>query len=333
MILLVGAGAVGTVAAAYLSAAGREPLRLYLREKDRAGIMAAPQLQVDTVDGQLLLSAPKPELTGTLDLSGVDYLFICVKFADLEPLLDSLPAGTAFPSTCTVVSTLNGIEPLRILKRRLPRARVVPMTIMFNAQMLGPLHAQITTKPIIVIGSDEDRLLSSFGVSGMKVQRARGEAAAWGKLLINLANAVCALTHSTFEDLLSRSDMRRIYVAVLDEAVGLLEEARIPYKLPMPVSYRAFRGMLLHAGPVSWWIAQIKNGVRKGSYPSMVADVEKGRITEVAQLNGEVVRLGAERNIATPVASKIVHLTELMLGKSPPVYLTPAELLNELRLQ
>lgn len=106
------------------------------------------------------------------------------------------------------------------------------MSVMFNARMLGPLHAQITT----------------------------------------------------FEDLFTRAEMRRIYVAVLDEAVALLEQAGTPYQLPMPVSYRTYRWMLLHAGPLAWWIAKTKNGVRSGSYPSMVADVEKGRTTEVAQL-------------------------------------------------
>jgi len=326
MVLIVGAGSVGTVLATYLAAAGKEPVHIVMRDKDRAGMGAAQHLRVNRVDGHALLQAPKPALVGTLDLSGVDYLFLCVKFADLEPLLDQLPADADFPSHCTVVSTLNGIEPLRVLKRRLPTARIAPISVMYNAQLLGPLHAQITTKPMLVVGSDDPRLLSAFDGTGMRVQQARGESAVWGKLLINLANAVCALTHTTFEDLFTRAEMRRIYVAVLDEAVGLLETAGIAYQLPMPVSYTTYRRMLLHAGPLSWWIAQIKNGVRSGSYPSMVADVEKGRTTEVAQLNGEVVRLGVQHQVATPVASKIMALVQAMAGQAPPVYLTPLQL-------
>jgi 2-dehydropantoate 2-reductase len=327
MILLVGAGAVGSVLATYLAAAGREPLQLYARAKDRAALDAAPALRVDAPDGRTLLTAPRPVLATTLDLAGVDYLLICVKFGALEKLLDELPP---IPPTCTVVSTLNGIEPLRLLKRRLPQARVLPMTIMYNAQLLGPLHGQLTTKPIVVIGGDDARLAAAFTGSGLRVMRAQGEAAVWGKLLINLANAVCALTHTTFKDLFTDRDLRRVYVAVLDEAVGLLERAGIPYQLPMPIPYRVYRWMLLRAGPLPWWIAQLKNGVREGSYPSMVADVEQGRRTEVAQLNGEIARLGAERGSATPVAAKIVEWIGALEGRVPPPYLTPAQLRGQL---
>ncbi len=333
MILIVGAGAVGTVLATYLSAAGKEPVHVVMRDKDRAGMAAAQRLQVDRVNGHALLKAPKPVLVDTLDLSGVDYLFLCVKFAGLGPLLDQLPADADFPRGCTVVSTLNGIEPLRLLKRRLPNVRITPISVMYNAQLLGPLHAQITTKPILVAGTNDARLLSAFGATGMQVRQAQGEAAVWGKLLINLANAVCALTHTTFEDLFTRFDMRRIYVAVLDEAVGLLEHAGIAYQLPMPVSYTVYRRMLLHAGPLAWWVAQIKNGVRSGSYPSMVADVEKGRTTEVAQLNGEVVRLGVQHQVATPVARAMVQLVDGLAGQAPPRYLTPVALQQALGLR
>jgi 2-dehydropantoate 2-reductase len=332
MILIVGAGAVGTVLATYLSVAGKEPVHLFMRDKDRAEMAAAQQVRVDTIDGKTLIHRPKPILVDTLDLTGVDYLFLCVKFADLLPLLDQLPVAADFPSSCTIVSTLNGIEPLRVLKRRLPNVRTTPISIMYNAQLLGVLHARITTKPIVVLSGDDLRLKSAFGVAGstadtgIKVLQAQGESAVWGKLLINLANAVCALTHTTFEDLFTRAEMRHIYVAVLDEAVSLLARAGIAYQLPMPVTYAIYRWMLLYAGPLSWWIAQRKNGVRSGSYPSMVADVEKGRVTEVTQLNGEVVRLGVQHQVKTPVASKIVALVEGMAGQAPPVYLTPLQL-------
>jgi 2-dehydropantoate 2-reductase len=327
MMLLIGAGAVGSVLATYLGAAGREPLRLYARDKDRAALEAVPALRVDDVDGHTLCTAPRPALAPDLDLAGIDYLLLCVKYAALEKLLDQLPP---IPPSCTVVSTLNGIEPLRLLRRRLPQARILPMTIMYNAQLLGPLHGQLTTRPIVIIGGDDARLAAAFAGSGLRVQHARGEAAVWGKLLINLANAVCALTHTTFKDLFTQPDLRRAYVAVLDEAVGLLESVGIPYQLPMPLPYRGYRWMLLNGGPLPWWIAQLRNGVRAGSYPSMVADVEQGRVTEVEQLNGEIVRQGAAHGRPTPVARRIVALVEDLKGTKPPAYLTPEQLRQQL---
>jgi 2-dehydropantoate 2-reductase len=327
MILLIGAGAVGSVLITYLSRAAREPLRLYMRDKDRTAMTGAPQAQVDSVDGRPLLTAPKPELVGSTDLSGVSYLFLCVKFGDLERVLDGLPSPAEFPKSCTVVSTLNGIEALRVLRRRLPGVRIVPMTIMYNAQWLGPLHAQITTKPVVVLGGEPDaRLQASLAGSGMQVLVAQGDEAVWGKLLINLANAVCAITHSSAHELLTLPALREVFVAVLEEALTVLNQSGVAYQWPMPIPFKAYRALLKHGGPVGWWLAKTKNGLRKGSYPSMVSDVEQGRPTEVIQLNGEIARLGAEHSIDTPLASQIVSLVQELVNRKPPRYLSPEQL-------
>jgi 2-dehydropantoate 2-reductase len=327
MIVLIGAGAVGSVLITYLSRSAREPLRLYMRDKDRMALTGAAQAQVDSVDGRILLTAPKPELVGRADLSGASYLFLCVKFGDLERVLDGLPPHSEFPKSCTVVSTLNGIEALRVLRRRLTGVRIVPMTIMYNAQWLGPLHAQITTKPIVILGGEPDaRLQASLAASGMQVQVAHGDEAVWGKLLINLANTVCAITHSSVHELLTLPALRQVFAAVLEEAVAALEQSGVAYQWPLPIPFRFYRALLMHGGPVGWWLAKAKNGLRKGSYPSMVSDVELGRTTEVMQLNGEIARLGAEHGIPTPLASRIVSLVQGLGSQKPPVYLSPEEL-------
>jgi 2-dehydropantoate 2-reductase len=327
MILIVGAGAVGSVLIAYLSQAGREPLRLFMREKDRPLMTAARNAQVDSPDGARLVAAPKPALVERMDLAGVDYVFLCVKFGDLERVLDSLPASGDFPAACTVVSTLNGVEPLRVLRRRLPGVRVVPMTIMYNAQWLAPLHAQLTTHPAVVLGGEPDaRLAASLQGTGMQVQQAPGDEAVWGKLLINLANAVCALTHSSVHELLTQPQLRRVFLAVLDEAVAVLQKSGVPFQWPMPMPFPLYRALMLHGGPLVWWLARAKNGLREGSYPSMVSDVALGRSTEVLQLNGEIARQGAAHGVPTPLSHRIVELVQALAQHQPPRYLTAAEL-------
>lgn len=328
MMLVVGAGAVGTILSAYLMAAGREPLKLYVRDKDVGALQAVQHIRVEHAGaGRPPLVAPRPELTRSLSLDGIDYLLICVKFPQLDALLTQIGA---LPDRCTLVSTLNGVAALRLIRERLPQARVAPMTVMFNGQLLEPLHAQITTRPQVMIGGDDKRLLSAFAGSGMKVAQVTGESAAWGKLLINLANAICALTHTTFRDLLTQPDMRAIYVAVIDEAVQLLEHARIDYHLPMPIPYGLYRAMLAGRTPLPWWFAKLRNGLKDGAYPSMVADIDSGRATEVAQLNGEIVRMGQEHGIPTPVNATIVDLIRDIEGLVSPPYLTPAELRSRL---
>lgn len=306
MILIVGAGAVGTILATHLAAAGRD-VGLYARPKDLARYGDVAHVRTDFPDGDRpALVAPRPKLVTTLDLTGVEVLVIGVKFPDLEALLAQLP--DPIPSGCTLVSTLNGVAPLRAIRAARPAARVVPMSVMMNGQLLGPLHARLATRAEIVLGVPDPALVASFENTGMTVKTAEGEEAVWGKLLINLANAICALTRTTFKDLFLDPDLRRVYVAVLDEATGALDAAGIRWKLPLVLPYRIYRGALLHGGPTPWWFAKYRNGVREGAYPSMVADVENGRVTEVEQLNGEVVRLGHRSGFATPVNAALVEL-------------------------
>lgn len=320
MILIVGAGAVGTILTTHLAAAGRD-VRLYARPKDVGRFEAIAQVRTEFADGRPALWAPRPRLVTTLDLQGVEALVIGVKFPDLAQLVDQLPDPV--PPGCTLVSTLNGHAPLRLLREKRPAARVVPMSVMMNGQLLAPLHARLATRAEIVLGDADAALLARFEGTGMIVKVAHGDEAVWGKLLINLANAICALTRTTFKDLFCDPDLRRVYVAVLDEATGALDAARLPWKLPLVLPYRGYRWALLHGGPLPWWFAKYRNGVREGAYPSMVSDVDAGKPTEVEQLNGEIVRLGGMSGFPTPVNAKLAEL----IGKGgTPVKISPAEL-------
>lgn len=306
MMLVVGMGAVGTLLAAHLCGAGRE-LRLYTRPKDAARFAALTHLQVDFADPRTPpLRAPRPPLAESLDLTGVRHLLICVKVPDLEALLDQLP--DTLPAHCTVLCTLNGVAPLRRLRERFASSPVMPLSIMMNGQWIAPLHVRLTTRAEVVIGSHDPALRALFQNTGLAVKTAEGDTGVWGKLLINLANAICALTRTDFRALFTDPHLRRIYAAVLDEATAVLDAAGIAWKLPLVLPYPLYRWALVHGGPLPWWFAYLRNGVRAGAFPSMVADVQAGRVTEVDPLNGEIVRTGAACGVPTPVNAALVDL-------------------------
>ncbi len=326
MILIIGPGAVGTILAAHLRAAG-QPVRLLVRERSLSAYQQASEMRIERV-GRTPLVAPKPEIVTEANLAGVSLVLICVKFHDLDAALSLLPSP--LPAGVTVVSTLNGIRALQRIRHLRPFERAMALTIMFNGQWLGPLRARLTTQAQIVLGSRDAAIAEQLRGSEMKLKCAEAESAVWGKLLINLANAICALTHSTFKDLLSNPDLRAVYVAVLDEAVKLIERAGIPYQLPMPMPYPMYRRILRHGGPLPWWFAKIRNGLQEGAFPSMVADIENARHTEVDQLNGEIVRLAEQLKAPAPVNAKIVSLVQAQEGRSPAQFMTPAALRSQL---
>ncbi|HKY91936.1 MAG TPA: ketopantoate reductase C-terminal domain-containing protein [Nevskiaceae bacterium] len=324
MILIVGAGAVGTTLAAYWAAAGK-PVGLYARPKDVAAFEAVREVRVEPARaGGRAIAAPRPAVVTTLDLAGVQAVVIGVKYPALDGVIADLPER--LPAGCTLVSTLNGMESVRRLRERFPGAPVAAMSVMFNAQLLGPLHTQITTRPEIVLGSREPALVALLGGCGLVMTTAEGEATAWGKLLINLANPICALTHLTFRDLFLDRDLKRVYTAILDEATGALGAAGIRFHVPLLVPYTTYRWMLLHGGPLPWWFAKLKNGLNEKVYPSMVSDVEAGRPTEIDQLNGEIVRVGREAGFPTPLNAQLVDWVQAARGQAPPRYRSARDL-------
>lgn len=319
--LIVGAGSVGTVLAAYLIKAGHE-VKFYVRPERKAEYEMVKELQMRPVGKGHTIVTPRPLITDRFVLEDLDVLFLCVKHPALPAILDQLPK--LLPEGLILVPCLNGVGLTDILYKRFPSAEVAQLTIMFNARIESPLSAVLTTRPEVQFNTDHESLLHMFNGSGMHVSRV-DNAAEWGKLLINLNNAVCGTTHTTFKDLLTNKTLTGVFVKVMDEAIATYENAGIDYTLPVPVPYGLYRWILLNGGPIAWWIAKKKNGLTDEAFPSMAADIKAGKKTEVEQLNGVIVELGNEHEVATPVNSKLVDIIH-QLEQGERQTLTPEEL-------
>lgn len=309
MFNIIGAGAVGSSLMAYLVAAGHE-VRLYARSKDEPTFAACDSVRVQTVKGGQVRVA-RPALTASLLNNDCPVLVLATKFAALDALIQQLrDEGAGDGADWCLLSTLNGISSLPKLRRAFPAAQVLPLTIMFNAQLTAPLQTTLTTKPRVVLGGGGSAvaLLQALKRTELTVQSAAGEQAVYGKLLINLGNALGTLTHSTFRDLFSDPALRRAQVAVMDEAVACFEQNQRAWRLPAPLPYAVYRSLLLHGGPLPWWMAKINNGLGDGAYPSMVSDFRQGKPTEIDQLNGEILRLAAATGGSAPVNAAVVEL-------------------------
>ncbi len=302
--LIVGTGSVGTVLAAYLIKAGQE-VTCYVRPERRAEYEKQDSLHINVVGNAASLQVPRPVISDRLDLTEVDVLLLCVKHPALDGILDMLPEK--LPDGMALVPCLNGVGLTPKLRKRFPGTEVAQLTIMFNARIEAPLSAVLTTKPEIQFNTENPDLLHMFDNSGAVMGQVN-DAAEWGKLLINLNNAVCGATHTTFKDLLTNKALTKVFVGVMDEAIAVYTATNIQYTLPVPVPYRLYRWMLLNAGPVAWWIARFKNGLTDQAYPSLAADISAGRKTEIEQLNGVIQQLGKVKGIPTPVNNRLIDI-------------------------
>jgi 2-dehydropantoate 2-reductase len=228
----------------------------------------------------------------------------------------------------TVISFQNGVSNIDLLERglggRFEIARgMVPFNVahlgqgrfhkgvagtLFAARRaaIGELSRALQSGPATLILSDDMLAL------------------AWGKLLINLNNAVNALSGRTLIDELKQRDYRRVFAASVREGLKLLRLAEIepakigpvaPSMLPRMVAAPdwLFRNLFLK----SWKIdAKARS--------SMADDLAVGRKTEVDFLNGELVALADRLHADAPVNRTIVELVRKAEAGAKP--LAPAAL-------
>jgi 2-dehydropantoate 2-reductase len=133
-------------------------------------------------------------------------------------------------------------------------------------------------------------------------------AIAWGKLLINLNNAVNALSGRPLLEQLKERDYRRVVAASIVEALGLLEAAGIEPAKIGPVPPRLLPHVIASPDFVfnNLFLKIQKIDARARS--SMADDLKAGRPTEIDYLNGEVVKLAHRLGRRAPVNEAIVSL-------------------------
>ena len=211
----------------------------------------------------------------------------------------------------TVISFQNGVSNVETLKAALPGFTVLAGMVPFNVASLGngrwhkgvagDLWAEdhaVTRALKERIGDRPGKLILSDDMTGV----------AWGKLLINLNNAVNALSGRPLLEQLGQRDYRRVFAASQIEALDILKAAGItPAKLgPFPPN------LLPHIiGAPDWIFRRMVLKVQKidaKARSSMADDLAAGRKTEIDYLNGELVQLAERLQRSAPVNSAIVDL-------------------------
>jgi 2-dehydropantoate 2-reductase len=230
-----------------------------------------------------------------------------------------------------VISFQNGVSNVELLERELgSRFRVARGMVPYNVAYLGEgrFHKGVAGE-LWVEDRPETRVLAKRVGGGPAALRLSSDmiGMAWGKLLINLNNAVCALSGRTLLDELRQRDYRRVVAASQREGLKLLRRAGIrPLKVgPVPP-----RLLPLVIGSPDWLFNNLflkgwKIDARARS--SMADDLAHGRKTEIDYLNGELVRLADRLGSPAPVNRKIVELIGKAEGGAPPW--SPAALRRE----
>lgn len=308
-ILIHGAGSVGCyIGAAWLAAGlsvgflGRQSVKeeiaangLTATDSERRRIEIRP----DEVD-----FSTKPKA-----LARADIIALCVKSLDTASAAKEIARHGR--KGAVVISFQNGVGNADTLMSALPGFRVLRGMVPFNVARMGNgrWHKGVAGGLWAEDDAVTRRLAERIGkIGGGLTLSGDMKGVLWGKLLINLNNAVNALSGKTLLEQLSDRDYRRVVAASQVEALEILEAAGIapgqigpipPKLLPHVIGSPdlVFRNTVLKTQKID---AEARS--------SMADDLAAGRPTEIDHLNGEVVKLAHSIGRRAPVNEKIVDL-------------------------
>ena len=303
-IVVAGAGAIGCFVGGLLAAAGRDVVLLG-RERLRDEICRCGLTSTDFAGMQIEAALEVAFDAGVL--AGADLVLVCVKSGATGEIGRLIAAHG--PEGAVVLSLQNGVRNVGQLREALPGRDVRGGMVGFNVVALGQGRFHRSTSGEVMIGAGPGEIGALLQVPGLAVAERRDiEAVQWGKLMLNLTNAVNALSGLPLREMLLDRGWRRVMVAQMGEASKALRAAGIAATVPAKAPGWAIPWILRLPTGAFRRVAAPMLTVDAQARTSMVADLEAGRRTEVDEFQGEIVRLGAVHGVETAVNARVLAL-------------------------
>jgi len=303
-IVVAGAGSIGCYVGGLLAAAGRQ-VTLLCRERIAAEIRRHGLHLTSLDDLDLKVGAGTVTLaTDPQALAAADIVVVTVKSGATAELAGLI--ATHAPPAAPVVSLQNGVGNVAVLRAGLSHRTVLPGMVPFNVVHAGAGHFHRGTSGAIVIADGHDGVTRALSVPHLTVETSSDmPAVLWGKLLINLNNALNALSGLTLHEQLHQRPWRKLLAAQQREALAVLALAGIkPWSMgPLPVSLLPW--VLQLPTPLFRLLARSSVRIDRRARSSMWEDLERRRSTEIDGLQGAVVEFAERFGRRVPVTRRV----------------------------
>jgi 2-dehydropantoate 2-reductase len=306
-IVVAGAGSIGCLVGGLLAAAGR-PVALLARPRliDEIEING---LNVTSFEGARHEIAPR-QLTLSGDgriLAEARVVLVTVKSADTAGIADTIARHA--PEDAVIVSFQNGVGNVAVLRECLPGRKVLAGMVPFNVIASGAGRFHRGTSGDIVIERDDADTANALSVPGLKVRTTSDIIGVqWGKLLVNLNNAINALSGLPLRDQLAQRPWRVLFADQLAEGLAAVkaEGVKPVSSTPVPLSITPHLLRLPNAvfAPLLGRTMKIDREARS----SMYEDLQRGRRTEIDYLQGVITKIADSHRLEVPLSRRIVAL-------------------------
>jgi len=294
-VCIVGCGAIGSLFAAHLARMDDIEVWAYDLDQRHVDAINAGGLRLSGVSSFVarLTATSHPE-----EIPACEFGIVATKTLHTRSAIEAVAAVFEDAAVCSVQ---NGVGNEEIIAEYVPR--VMRGTTFPAGHIVDPGHVEQDTGGKTWMGPFEPRpagmdevrrlaeALSCSGMETLAMEDARG--AQWTKLIFNAAtNPVGALTRLPHGVACDQERVRRLISGLVAEGVAVADA----------------QGIILDSDP-----DELVDHAREVAYDhkaSMLQDVQAGRRTEIAALNGGIVAFGQAHDIPTPLNEAIWALIE-----------------------
>ena len=304
---VAGAGSIGCFVGGMLAAGGR---RVALLARPRViGEIEANGLRLTGFDGfERRLAANKLTLSENPQLfADAAVVLVTVKSADTSGMA-AVIANHA-PDDAVIVSLQNGVGNVAVLREKLPGRCVLGGMVPFNVMALGESRFHRATSGDIVIEQDQAGTAESLSVPGLKLRPTKNiEGVQWGKLLLNLNNALNALADLPLRKQLAQAAWRNLFADQMAEGLAAIKAEGIKPVPPTPIPLSWMPPLLPLPDPIFAALLGRTMKIDPEARSSMWEDLQRGRKTEIGYLQGVITEIAGRRGLKTPLSRRIVEL-------------------------
>jgi 2-dehydropantoate 2-reductase len=304
---VAGAGSIGCFVGGMLAAAGARVTllarpRVIAEIRDHGlGLTSFEGFERQIAPDQMIMSEDPNVLADT----GV--VLVTVKSADTSEIADVIARHA--PDDAVVVSLQNGIGNASVLRARLPGRRVLAGMVPFNVVAPAPGRFHRATSGDIVIEQDDAGTAGRLSVPGLTMRPTTDIAGVqWGKLLVNLNNALNALADLPLRQQLAQRPWRLLFADQMAEGLAAIraEGIRPVSSTPVPAGWTPH--LLRLPDALFTTILGRTMKIDPEARSSMWQDLQLGRRTEIDYLQGVITAIADRRGLQVPLSRRIVAL-------------------------
>lgn len=325
---IAGAGSIGCFVGGMVAAAGHSVALLarprVIQEIEASGLRLTSFEGLDRkIASSELTMSDDPAIFGD---AGV--VLVTVKSADTGGMADIIARHA--PADAVVVSLQNGIGNVAVLRQRLPGRRVLAGMVPFNVISAGEGRFHRSTSGDIVIEQDEAGTAAQLSVPGLNMRPAQNIAGVqWGKLLLNLNNALNALGDLPLRKQLAQRPWRMLFADQMAEGLAAIRAEGIKPVSSTPIPAGWTPPLLRLPDAIFEVLLGRSMKIDPEARSSMWEDLQRGRATEIDYLQGVITEIADRRGLQVPLSRRIVALIRRAeaAGKGSPG-LTPEQIRN-----